>query len=224
MAFTFEGWSINEVAVLDDDDDGRHTTMGDLELASFAPRPVEGPFANEDLLIETITSSSSAAVCDHHLLNYAPCSGAKAVNRLYEARFPAVLVTTYFKADIDQIRRFRRNIPALLTPDETSADPDSIAKGFEQCIREFCGNFSPLRRPWRTLVCVEDVSGRQEDPMVYVFLPGWNSSEKVRFPRSIMPNNLHDHVLPGARFFAKVNKGAEDQSELYFEEFELCGR
>ncbi len=220
MTFTFEDRSISSVAVLDDNEDSRETMSDELRHASFTPAPIGRHDADKESLIDTITGAANAAVCDHHLLGYAPCSGAEAVSGLYEVEFPAVLVTAYFKADIDQIRPFRRGIPTLLTPDEASEDPDSIVRGFELCIREFREDFSPTRRPWRTMLRVDDVEEFHGVPMVYIVLPGWNSSEVIRFPRSMIPEELHSFVQPGERFFATVNKGAEDQLELYFENFE----
>lgn len=219
-------WTIDKVAVLDDDEDSRETMCDDLRLANFSPAAVEAAPDTEDALLETITRNSHGAVCDYRLRDYAPCSGAQAVNRLYQAKFPAVLVTRYFKADVDEIRPYRRRIPALLTPEQASEDPEAIARGFELCIREFDEDFAPSRRPWRTLLRVEDVEDvdqTHKDPMVYVILPGWNSREVVRFPRSIIPAELHEFLQPGARLFATVNKGAEDQLELYFEGFEYRG-
>lgn len=206
-------------AIVDDNEDMRETLRDELEYAEIEAKPLAGPFSTLDDLVSTVVGRANAAVCDHHLTrNYASCDGAEAVASLYESKLPAVLVTAYSKADVHEIRRFRRGIPILLTPDE--ANPDSLVKGFEVCRREFDGEFVPSRRPWQTMVQIEDVDG----DTVYAILPGWNSNEVVKFSKTMINSELHEHVVAGERFFAQVNKGAEDQAELFFEDFEYRGK
>ena len=57
--------------------------------------------------------------------------------------------------------------------------------------------------------------------MVYAVIPGWDPDEVVRFPLIIFPEELRQSVVPGARFFAKVNIAATHHDELYFEDFEV---
>jgi hypothetical protein len=211
------------VSVGDDDADARETLLDDLKAARFKPRALLGPYDSLKSLVEDAMDQADAAVFDHHLQTgaFAPCSGAAVLNELYAKQFPALLVTAWVRADMDEIRRYRRRIPVLLTPDQ--ADGDSIARGLDVCAKEFRSEYLPSRRPWKSLVRIEDVDDSQKDTIVYAVVPGWNSREVVRFPRSIIPQRLHRHVTPGERFFALVNKGAEDQSELYFDEFEYRG-
>jgi hypothetical protein len=100
-------------------------------------------------------------------------------------------------------------------------NPDTIATGFECCIREFNGNFSPNRRPWRTLVRIEDVDTNMVPQMFFIVLPGWYSSDKIRLPLDLIPSNLQKNIKPGIRFHAQVNKGTENQDDLYFDNFEF---
>ena len=214
---------VDRVAIVDDDQDARDTWSG-LVNAEFATNPLSGPFANLRTLVDTIVGGANAALCDHHLKegNYAHCSGAEAVCALYRQQFPAVLVTRYSKADMDEIRLYRRGIPVLLASD--MADPVSIAAGFDLCMGEFDEKYAPHRRPWKTLVRIEDVESGGRNPVVFAVLPGWNSSEVVKFPLTLIPEELRRYVEKGAHFFAMVNKGAEDQAELYFENFEFRGK
>ena len=92
------------------------------------------------------------------------------------------------------------------------------------CLNEFGNRFVASRRPWKTLLRIEDVDTSGAFRFAYVILPGWNSSEVVRLPLTLVPAKLRSHVRPGERLFASVNKGAEDQSELYFEDFEYRGK
>lgn len=207
-----------KIAIVDDNENMRETLRDELEYAEIEAEPLAGPFPTLGDLVSTVTGRANAAVCDHHLIaNYASCDGAEAVASLYKHRLPAVLVTTYGIANLHEIRLYRRQIPVLLTPDE--ANPDSLMRGWEVCRREFNGEYVPSRRPWQTMVQIEDVDG----DTVYAILPSWNSNEVIKLPKEMINQNLHEHVNPGERFFAQVNKGAERQSELYFEEFEYRG-
>lgn len=215
---------IRDVAIIDDNDDTRETMSDYLKGADFVPHLLTGPFRTIDDLVSAVMRVSNAVVCDHRLTtrNFAPCSGAEVVDLCYRKSFPPVLITTWSKADIDQIRRYRRRIPVLLTPEE--ANPDTITRGFEACMAEFRDVFQSTRRPWRTLVRVEDVDFDQKPPVVYAVVPGWNSEEVIRFPLDMIPDDLYPFVKSGERFYAKVNIGAESQEDLYFDEFEYRGR
>lgn len=78
------------------------------------------------------------------------------------------------------------------------------------------GIFQPNRRPWRAMVRVT----RVEDTNLWVVLPGWNSEQEIQVDKAVFPRNLHGKLAPNERFFAKVNTGADTQSELYFTDFE----
>lgn len=202
------------IAIVDDNEDSRETLSDDLEIGNFTPHELTGGYADFQSLISEISKVGEAAICDHHLIpNYSPRSGAEISATLYSQQFPAILYTAWSTASMDEIRPHRRQLPVLVTPEE--ACPDVFARGWEQCRNEFSGTFSAVRRPWRSSVLVEDVDGK----LVYVTIPGWNSKEVVRFPIRMLPPGQCVHA--GDRFFAVINKGAEDQSELYFDEFEF---
>jgi hypothetical protein len=225
MSQLIAGAMIDKVAIIDDSKDSRDTLIDELRFAQFTPHTVVGPFLTKDDLVRVVDDDIDAVVCDHHLntRNYAPCSGAEVVALWYDRKIPSVMVSGWIKADIDQIRKFRRRIPVLLTPEE-AADTDKITKGFEVCLQEFRDNFLPSRKPWKTLVRIVDVDTMTKPSMVYAVIPGWNSDEVVRFPLEIIPEGLHQFVVPGERFFALVNTGAEIQEELYFDQFEYRGK
>lgn len=209
---------VSRVAIVDDQVDSRETMRDELEYARLDAIPLTGPYRTLPELVRAVQQAANAAVCDHHLIaNYAQCQGAEAVASLYGLRLPAVLVTAYSMAEMFEIRVFRRGIPVLLTPE--AANPDSLMRGWEVCCGEFEGKFQPSRRPWQTLLYIEDVV----DEIVYVTMPSWNSTEVVRLPKQIINQECHPYLIPGERLFAKVNKGAEHQSELFFEDFEYRG-
>lgn len=203
-----------KVAIVDDNDDSRETLRDELEDYHYVPEPLQGPFDTLDSLVNTVRAKADVAICDHHLFsNYAGFYGAEAVARLYESRLPAVLVTAWSKANLQEIRPFRRHIPVLLTPEQ--AEIERIAQGWDVCRNEFKGHFLPSRRPWQTLVQIEDVHGQD----VFVTVPGWRSDEVIRLPREAIKKELEPYVKPGGRLFAMVNKGAEQQADLFFEDF-----
>ena len=207
------------VAIIDDDEIKRESMQDEFVLADWTVTVFPGPFQKLDDLTQRVLRDANCAVCDHHFVrNYAAFNGAAAVAELYQRSFPAVLVTQYEVADMFEIRMYRRSIPVLLTPKE--ADPDTLFRAWEVCQNEFAGNFIPTRKPWKTLVRIADVS----EDTVFVLLPGWNSDEVIRVPRRILPSTLSPLLQPGEHLFATVNKGAEDQSELFFENFEHRGK
>jgi hypothetical protein len=132
---------------------------------------------------------------EHHLKSdhYANFMGAEAVARLYRQHFPSLLVTAWADADIDNIRLFRRYIPVLV---ETGhADSEILTQGFKQCINEFENRYSPDRKPWRTLVRIEEVNRDSEKPMVYAVIPGWEPDKVVRFPLAIFQQEQREIVV-----------------------------
>src|SRR5580700_8248416 len=94
------------VAIVDDERDARDTWSWGLENADFSVKALSGPFADLQALVDAVVGGANAVLCDHHLTegNYAHCSGAEAVCALYRRQFPAVLVTAWSKAVMDQIR------------------------------------------------------------------------------------------------------------------------
>jgi hypothetical protein len=224
MALVLSGTNINRVGVVDDSEDTRDTISDELHDAQVQPAPFDGPFGSLNELIDTVTAAADAVVCDHHLTprNYAPCTGAEAVANWYANRFPAVLVTRYEKAEIEGIRKFRRNIPSLIPSDE--ANPDTIVKGLETCIEEFNGRFIPPRKPWTNMFRVDDIDETSNPQQVYVVVPGWESKEAIKLTLDMFPEALREHVKPNERFYAEINLGAETQEDLYFENIEYRGK
>lgn len=214
---------VKRVAVVDDIEDSRATTVDKLVDAGYAALPITGQFRSSVELVRAISDLADAAVCDHHLneRQYALCSGAEAVGALYDKQIPAILVTKYARADVDVIRRYRRKIAALMRPDEAS--PLAIEDGFRACLDEFQSVYSPFRKAWQTMLRVDGVDQSQRPPILYAVVPAWRSSEVVRFPLDLLPLPLRDLAVPGRQFFAWVNIGAEDSEDLFFEDFEDRG-
>ena len=220
MSLTINNKSIERVMVVDNQPDSLDAIAYSIEEASLEPIVYQKPFTSIEECLSKVTTQAEAAIFAHHLgpQNTIHFSGASAVAHLYQQQFPSLLVTAWAEADIDTIRPFRKNIPILLKSDE--ADPQLILSGFEQCVKEFFGDYSSSRRKWRTLIRIEDVD--LEKLIAYVVIPGWNPNKVVRLPLIMFPEAQREKVIPNARFFAKVNTGALHHEELYFEEFEVA--
>jgi hypothetical protein len=148
--------------------------------------------------------------------NYAGFNGAETVALMYQNQFPAVLCTRYEQSSIDEMRRFRRFIPVLMKPNELT--PGSLVKGFEICINEFTDNYSTHRKPWRTLVRVDDLD--EENGYFYVIVPAWDPNQIIRIRKTDLPKKVLEKLGRKSRFHALVNVGAELHQEIYFDNWE----
>jgi len=218
MTLILQGRRIESVSIVDDDPNARAAFGFPVEELNLEPVPAEGPLPDLSQFVEETRKIAQAAICDYKLSvrNYASFNGAQLVALQYQNRFPAVLCTRWETASIDEMRRFRRYIPVLLRPDEFN--PDSFVRGLECCLEEFQGRFRPSRRPWRTLVRVEEVD--HERSYLYIVIPGWDSHEVVRLQLEDVPPEIQQGIEPEMRFHAQVNVGTESNVELYFEGWE----
>jgi len=221
MLLTMNDKPIKRIAVINDSAAARDEMAENLIEVGFQPVIQTSPLRSIEDCIETVTTQADAAILEHHFKSdhYANFMGAEAVAQLYRQHFPSLLVTAWADADIDNIRPFLRQIPVLIKSSE--AYPEKMTQGFKQCINEFENRYSPTRQPWRTLVRIEDINKNNYKTMVYAVIPGWDPDDVVRFPLIIFPEELRQSVVPGARFFAKVNIAATHHDELYFEDFEV---
>jgi CheY-like chemotaxis protein len=212
---------IRRVAVVDDDP-SQADVMGELiRDAGYEPIILGPRFERVEDLVGKVRESADAAICDHRLRprGYARFDGAEAVASLVDMRIPSLLVTQYFDIDADvSIRLWRHRVPVLLSRDD--ADPDRIVQGFGDCVREIRGEHLLGRRPWRTLIQVDEVADESGERVVDAHIPSWNPHQAVRFPAALIPPPLQAHLAPGAFFFARVNIGAERAADLYFSDFE----
>jgi hypothetical protein len=175
-----------------------------------------------DELVDEITAKAQAAVCDNYLQpgGYA-FYGAEAVARLYDRRFPAILVTQFLEQDRDtSIRERRQKIPIVLSKEQ--ADPPAIMQGFVVCAREHRGDIALGRRPCRTLIKVARLDPESGPGMVDALVLSWNPHLPVRFPVKIMPDHLRLALAVGQYLIARVNTGAESTADLFFTDFEAA--
>ena len=123
-----------------------------------------------------------------------------------------MLCTTF--TDVTARRDYLRYIPALLKT--SSPEPSVFIDAWARCLRELRGDFHPSRRPWRTLVRVEEV----DNGYLYAIVPAWDVRKKIRIDSDGIPDELRRQAQPGKRFHAEVNIGAESHEELFFVSWE----
>lgn len=208
---------IERVSIVDDNPEARLGTSFYVSDLDLVPVDEAGPLRSLEECVERISSESQAVLCDFRLRvkDYAGFNGDELVAAFNQSGVPAILSTTYDPSALSEIRRFRKNIPVLLAPNDL--DEESIVHGFETCLREMKGEHAAERRLRRTLVRFEEISQHH----AYVVVPGWNSKMGVRLTRSEVPRKILAAASPGFRCHAMVNIGAEEQVELYFENWEL---
>jgi CheY-like chemotaxis protein len=213
---------ISRVAVVDDDPSQADVMSELIRDAGYEPIIVVGPrFEHVEDLVGKVRESADAAICDHRLRTrgFALFDGAEAVAALIKVSVPSLLVTQYIEIDADvSIRRWRRRIPVLLSRDD--ADLDRIVQGLNECVRELRGEHLAFRRPWRTLIQVDEIDQESGEQVIDAHIPSWNPHQAVRFPAALVPPELQANLAAGVCLFAMVNIGAERAADLYFFDFE----
>ncbi|MET0395398.1 MAG: hypothetical protein ABW277_01095 [Longimicrobiaceae bacterium] len=220
MALVISGREISRVSIVDDDDEARQGYQYSIEDLNLTPVSETGPINSLTEFLAIAQERSDAAICDHHLRkrNYAQFNGAEIVAALYRRGFPALLCTKYETAEVEEIRKHMRWVPVMMKPDQL--DPSSMEEGFMRCIDEFRGDFQPSRRPWRTLLRVDDVVSDGRRRWFGVIIPAWDSNQVVRVWFDQVPEQIQGIVKPDIRLHAQVNLGAETSAELYFTDWE----
>lgn len=212
---------IERVLIVEDDEASRNAYEYPIEECDVEPVQEAGPLENLDVFVErTIANGTQGAISDFQLKvsGYANFDGAELIGRWYERGYPALLCTKYETARQEEIRRYRRQIPVLINAGDL--DPDAIAKGFEKCIRELRGDIDPSRKPWRTLVRIDDLEEDQPHRRVFLIVPSWDPFEAVSLYASDLPESITTTMQPGYRCHAQVNIGAESESDLFFYDWE----
>lgn len=222
MSIALLNHGVTRIAVVDDNPDERALKSRQLKRIGLDPRPIDGPYDKTEDLVDEILKVSQAAICDNRLQTGGyGFYGAEAVASLYDRAFPAVLITQYYDQDSDfSIRERRRKIPVILKKDE--AQPERIAEAINICIREHSHYVLPARRACRTLLRVVKIERESNQDLVDVLVLSWDWEKVVRFPVSLLPGPCAEKLAVGQRYIARVNTGAEEASDLFFEDFEVA--
>jgi hypothetical protein len=218
MGLSISGRIVNRIQIIDDDPNVRASYEYPIEELNLTPVEEEGPLPILCDFIRRSRDVADAAICDFQLRvrNYAGFNGAETVALMYQNKFPAVLCTRYDQSSIDEMRKFIRYIPVLINPDELN--PVSIVKGIELCLNEFAEKFTSNRKPWRTLVRIDDLD--DENGFFYMIIPAWNPNQIIRIKKTDIPQKVSEKFKTRSRFHAQVNLGAESNRDIYFDNWE----
>lgn len=207
---------IERVLIIDDDPEARSSYEYAIEDMGLTAHQVRDIHNGSELSFLDKIQPSDVILCDYHLKKhaYASRNGDWVMRNGFQKGIPGVLCTSIHEAPIR--RDYLRYIPGLLR--ESNPRPDQLSYAWEQCVEELRGNPRPSRRPWRTLVCVDNVD--EERKRFYAVVPAWSTRVKVPIDFDSLPQNIRDLVEPDQRFYALVNTGAMDPDNLFFDEWE----
>lgn len=216
MAKTIAEKTIERIIIIDDNEEFRSGLEDTVQESQFMAFSQDDKVEDIDVFLQNNIQKDDAIITDHQLKikNYFPVNGAELVSRCYTINTPAVLVTRY-ETHIDQIRKFRRNIPVIINPE--NFEPDTLIKGLEICIKELNGDFKPDRKGWRTLVRIDSL----DDNHLYLIIPSWNCNDVISINRSDLPENINRIIHPDMRLHAQINIGSENSNDLYFSNWEI---
>lgn len=221
MPITINEKTISSMHIIDDDPKVRETYKWTISDSNLEPIEVTGPLPDLTSFIDDLLPKTEAVICDHKLSvrDYARFNGAESIASLYKRDIPGILCTNWITAAPEEIRKYRRFIPVLINPLEL--DPKKIVDGLSQCINEFEGFYQVRRKPWNTLIRIEDVDN--ERGYIFIVAPGWNSTEVIRLSIDSIPQEIeHEINFEGKiHFNAEVNLGAEDQRDIYIHNWQL---
>lgn len=211
---------IRRVLVVDDNEQSREGYGYPLEEMGLIP-----VFQNKRIpvnlksFVAAIPSRADAVFSDFRLTiqpNYARLDGDALVAACYQRGIPAILCSTFADVESHLNRMLLRYIPSLLRQNDPG--PAVVEKAFTDCLREIKGQFRPGRRPWRTLVRINDVDDTATE--CHVIIPAHSVSEKIGIHVADLPRHIQPLIRPEARFHAEVNVGAESSGEIYFDKWE----
>lgn len=217
MPLTVGGHALNTTLIFEDQPDAREAYAENLEEVGLEALPQLGPVGTVEDCLKRVQHPGYAVLSDHFLnhRNYAQFEGAKFVKLLYQNQIPAVLCTRYQEL-IDDIRPYRRWIPALTHPAEM--DGDRFLAGVQECLCEFSDQFKADRKPWRTQIKVAEIW--EEEKQFFVEIPAW-SPTLVPLKFKGVPPQILEHLAEGWRCRAIVNLGAESLPDLYISDWEI---
>jgi hypothetical protein len=215
MGALIKNRQIDRICIIDDNEEFRLGLEDTVQESDFIPVSQNERVDNLEMFLNDIVQINDAVVSDHQLKkkNYFPVNGAEVVYRCYERGIPSVLVTRY-EPHIGEIRKFRKNIPVILNPEEF--EPDTLYKSLEVCIDEFNGEIKPARKIWRSLVRIDSLDKNH----IYVIIPSWDTNEIISLNIEDLPEKMRSVIEPDLRLHAKVNIGCESANDLFFLDWE----
>jgi CheY-like chemotaxis protein len=216
------------IAVLDDDAD--QAKVMKIQLADVG---VEALIADLDTVptidhaISWIRHNAQAVICDVQL-NHGNTSiqydGAELMATVIgDCRIPGVL-TTGFKDDVGMfVRPHRPKIPVLVSRDETE-DAAVLLSGVDRCRAEIAHGRAPDRATHRVPLFIEKAGRTETGIALDARVGGWSRKASMRFPARMLGDQFNHfdaaRAIVGRAFFAAVNLGAEDETDLFLENVE----
>ena len=207
---------IKRVQIVDDDPDAREAfgyLVEDMGLEAIHVAKLPGNSIQN--LLDTL-NSTDAILCDFQLRkrSYALFNGDQVIKQCFHRGIPGVLCTSYPEEPIR--RDYLRYIPGFLSSEIPG--PDSLEQAWTLSVQEMAGIRQPSRRPWRSLVRVDNVD--LDRKYLYAVVPAWSVQTKVRIELDNLPTRIRKLAEPGRRFHALVNTGAFSPRDLFFDEWE----
>ena len=201
-----EGKNISRVLIVDDDPAARESFSFSVEELGLDPVKVSSLEDTPMSFVSNNVKPSDAVICDYHLKkrSYSKFDGDLLAAACYKERIPGALCTTFTDVDFTIRRDCLKYIPALLKTN--SPEPNALRKALEVCLAEMNGSFLPKRRPWRTLVRIEEVDSNRG--LFYAVVSSWDAHKKIRIHFEDIPRVILRQLSPGKRFHAEVNSGA----------------
>lgn len=206
----------SRVTVIDDDEDGCEGLMDTLRDFRFEPSTVTGSFGNRlgDLIAAIEAQTPSFVICDNRLQarQMAEFLGVAVVKELVARHRPAMLLTMYGSSDRLKLRRSRFEVPVIV--DRDAFEAARLNEYYEVCRREIAADPVDERKPYRTLIRIDDIA--RAERQIDVIIPGWRPNHAVPIPFECVADELHNVIARGTYLLGDVNIGSHDEAGLYF--------
>lgn len=176
------------------------------------------PLQSVDALLERVRRDRIEAVTlDYKMARqYAPVDGMELASRLFDAKVPSVIVSSYVESGLPKYFWRGAKIPAILARSELSS---GLADAVERARARIQGRHSPQTLPSRTLVRILSI----DDDEVGLLIPGYRATDGKLVEREELQALLPGVDLQiGLRLMAKVNLGAPNLDQLYVTDLELA--
>lgn len=176
------------------------------------------PLQSVDALLERVRRDGIDAVTlDYKMArNYSPVDGMELAIRLFDAKIPSVIVSSYVESGLPKYFWRGAKIPAILARSELSS---GLAGAVERARARIQGRHSPQTLPSRTLVRILSIDENE----VGLLIPAYRATDGKLVEREELRARLPNVDLQvGLRMMAQVNLGAPNLDQLFVTDLELA--